>query len=109
METLCDKPNCQCPALKEVWLIAVADCGIVAHVRAFADAKAAITALDAYLAENNGYSGPADIQAIRRWLREYGENLSVEITCQRWGEGATGRVNRPTQQKGHTNGQDQVV
>ena len=75
-------------AVKEVWLIAVADRGIVARIQAFADAKAAITALAAYLAENNGYAGRADIRAIHRWLRRHDENLSVEITCQRWDEGA---------------------
>jgi hypothetical protein len=72
--------------MKEVWLVAVADRGIVAHVRAYADAKTAIKALAAYLAEFNEYAGPADIRAIRRWLRRHDETLSVEITCQRWKE-----------------------
>ncbi len=78
--------------VKEVWLVAVADRGIVAHVHAFANAKAAITALAAYLTEYNGYAGPANIRAIRRWLRRHDENLSVEITCQRWDEGAAAGV-----------------
>jgi hypothetical protein len=72
--------------VKEVWLVAVADRGIVAHVQAYADAKTAITALATYLAEFNGYAGPANIRAIRRWLRQHDENLSVEITCQAWKE-----------------------
>jgi hypothetical protein len=71
---------------KELWLVAVADRGIVAHVQAYADAKTAIKALAAYLAEFNDYAGPADIRAIRRWLRQHDENLSVEITCQAWKE-----------------------
>jgi hypothetical protein len=70
--------------VKEVWLVAVADRGIVAHVQAYADAKTAIAALAASLAEFNEYAGPADIRAIRRWLRRHDENLSVEITCQKW-------------------------
>jgi hypothetical protein len=74
--------------MKEVWLVAVADRGIVAHVYAYPDAKAAIKELAAYLAENNGYAGPKDIRAIRRWLHRHDENLSVEITCQRWDKGA---------------------
>ena len=69
---------------KEVWLVAVADRGIVAYVHACADAKTAIKALAAYLTEFNDYSGPAKIRAIRRWLRQHDENLSVEITCQPW-------------------------
>ena len=60
-------------SIKEVWLIAVADRGIVAHVRAFASAKAAIKALADYLAEYNGYTGPADIRAIHRWLKRHDE------------------------------------
>jgi len=71
---------------KEVWLVAIADRGIVAHVHAYADAKTAITALATYLAEFNDYVGPAKIRAIRRWLRQHDENLSVEITCQAWKE-----------------------
>ena len=72
--------------MKEVWLVAVADRGVVVHVHAYADAKTAIKALAAYLAEFNEYTGPADIRAIRRWLRQHNENLSVEITCQAWQE-----------------------
>jgi hypothetical protein len=71
---------------KEVWLVAVADRGVVVHVHAYADAKAAIKALAAYLAEFNEYAGPANIRDIRRWLRRHEENLSVEITCQAWKE-----------------------
>ncbi len=72
--------------VKEVWLVAVADRGIVVNVRAYADAKTAIKALAAYLAEFNDYAGPADIRAVRRWLRRHDERLSVEITCQAWKE-----------------------
>jgi len=71
---------------KEVWFVAIADRGIVAYVHAYADAKTAIKALATYLAEFNGYAGPANIRAIRRWLRRHDENLSVEITCQAWKE-----------------------
>ncbi len=80
--------------LKEIWLIAVADRGIVAHIQAFANAKAAITALATYLTEYNGYAGPANIRAIHRWLKRHDETLSVEITCQRWDEGAKAGVRR---------------
>ena len=72
--------------VKEVWLVAVADRGVVVHVQAYADAKSALTSLASYLAEYNGYKGPANIRAIRRWLRRHDENLSVEITCQAWQE-----------------------
>ena len=66
--------------------MAIADRGIVSHVQAYADAKTAIKALATYLVEFNEYTGPADIRAIRRWLRRHDENLSVEITCQPWKE-----------------------
>ena len=71
---------------KELWLVAIADRGVVAHVQAYTDAKTAIKALAAYLAEFNDYAGPAHIRAVRRWLRRHDENLSVEITCQAWKE-----------------------
>ena len=64
--------------------MAIADRGVVVHVHACADAKSAIKALAACLAENSGYAGPADIRAIRRWLRRHDETLSVEITCRPW-------------------------
>ena len=70
--------------VKEVWLVAIADRGIVAHVRAYADAKDAVTGLASHLSEYSGYEGPSDIRAIRRWLKEHDETLSVEITCQPW-------------------------
>ena len=71
---------------RELWLVAVADRGVVVHVHAYADAKTATQALASYLAEFNEYKGPAGIRAIRRWLREHDENLSVEITSQPWQE-----------------------
>jgi len=49
---------------KEVWLVAVADRGIVAYVHACADAKTAINALAALL--------DAHRSSVRRWLREAG-------------------------------------
>jgi hypothetical protein len=66
--------------VKEVWLVAVADRGIVVHIHAYADAKTAIAGLASHLSEYNGYDGPAKIKAIRRWLRQHDETLSVEIT-----------------------------
>ena len=72
--------------VKEVWIVAVADRGVIVHVKAYADAKTAMTALASYLAEQDGYKGPANIRAIRLWLRRHDENLSVEITCQAWNE-----------------------
>jgi len=72
--------------VKEVWLVAVADRGVVVHVQAYADAKSALTNLGSYLAEYNSYEGPANVRAIRRWLRRHDENLSVEIACQAWTE-----------------------
>jgi len=70
--------------VKEVWIVAIADRGVVVHVQAYPDAKSALTSLVSYLAEYNGYKGPANIRAIRRWLSRHDENLSVEITCKAW-------------------------
>ncbi len=70
-------------ALQEgLWILAVADRGIVAHVRAYPDETAAQRGLAAYLRKYHEYKGPNNAQTVRDWLETHDENLSVEIVHQ---------------------------
>ena len=62
-----------------LWILAVADRGIVVHVRTYPDETAAQRGLAAYLRKYHGYKGSNDDQAILDWLETHDENLSVEI------------------------------
>lgn len=59
--------------------MAVADRGLVSHAEAFRTRKAAEEGIANYLKENECYGGSGSMRAIRRWLREHDERLSVEI------------------------------
>ena len=65
-----------------LWILAVADRGIVAHVRAYSDETAAQRGLAAYLRKYNGYKGSNNAQTVQEWLETHDENLSVEIVHQ---------------------------
>jgi hypothetical protein len=67
---------------RPVWVLAVADRGVVVHLGVFRKRKVAEEGLVDYLRTYHGYSGPGDRKAVRRWLREHDENLSVEISEQ---------------------------
>ncbi len=64
------------------YILAVADRGLVSHAEAFRTRKAAEEGLVNYLRENECYDGSGSMRAIRRWLREHDERLSVEIVEQ---------------------------
>jgi len=64
---------------RPVWVLAVADRGVVVHLGVFRKRKDAEEGLVDYLRTYHGYSGRSDRKAVRRWLREHDENLSVEI------------------------------
>jgi hypothetical protein len=64
---------------RPVWVLAVADRGVIAHLAVFRKRKDAEEGLVDYLRAYQGYAGPTDRKAVRRWLREHDERLSVEI------------------------------
>ena len=67
---------------KQLWLVAIADKGIVVYTKAYPNANAAIKAVAEYLKDCQRYQGPADSQAIYDWLEQHDENLSVAVVCQ---------------------------
>jgi len=64
---------------KRVWVLAVADRGIVVHGGAFISRRKAVSGLAEYLRANEGYDGPADRPRISDWLAEHDERLGVDI------------------------------
>jgi hypothetical protein len=64
---------------KRVWVLAVADRGIVVHGGAFVSNRKAIQGLVEYLRTNEDYTGPADMPAVSDWLAEHDERLGVDI------------------------------
>ena len=67
---------------KQLWLVAIADKGVVVYTKAYPDENAATNGLAAYLREYHQYDGPDDSQLIHQWLGRHDENLSVSIVCQ---------------------------
>jgi hypothetical protein len=65
--------------LKRVWVLAVADRGIVVHGGAFRTRRSAIAGLVEYLKANEDYDGPADMPSISDWLADHDERLGVDI------------------------------
>ena len=63
----------------KLWLLAVADRGIIAHVQAYSSKTDAEKGLVKYLRQYHGYKGPAKAEAVQHWLQEHDEYLSVEV------------------------------
>ena len=61
------------------YILAIADRGLVSHAEVFRTRKAAEEGLTKYLRENECYEGSGSMRAMRRWLKEHDERLSVEI------------------------------
>lgn len=64
---------------KRVWVLAIADRGIVVHGQAYGRRLQAVQGLAEYLKSNEDYTGPAQMPAISDWLAEHDERLSVEL------------------------------
>jgi hypothetical protein len=67
------------PKRKRIWVLAVADRGIIVHGGGFVSKRKAVEALTEYLTANEGYSGPSDMPSISDWLAEHDERLGVDI------------------------------
>ena len=67
---------------KKVWVLAIADKGIIAHVQTFHCKSEAQKGLLAYLRSYEQYQGTDDFEEALQWVAEHDERLSVEIVCQ---------------------------
>ena len=65
-----------------LYILTIADRGLVSHAQAFCTRKAAEEGLIKYLKENESYREREEVDAVWRWLEEHDERLSVEITEQ---------------------------
>jgi hypothetical protein len=65
-----------------VWILAIADKGIIAHVTAYNSKAEAEKGMVEYLREHENYDGQDDVETAYKWLAEHDERLSVEITQQ---------------------------
>jgi len=64
---------------RQVWVLAIADKGLIACAKAFSSKENAEKALAEYLRCNENYNGPDDISKVWDWLAEHDERLSVEL------------------------------
>ena len=67
------------PRRKTVWVLAVADRGVVVHGGAFRTRRKAVQDLVEYLRANDDYTGPSDMPSVSDWLAEHDERLGVDI------------------------------
>jgi len=67
---------------RKLWILAVADRGIIAHIRACKSKTEAEKAMVEYLQKNENCSCANDINLAYLWLNEHDERLSVEIAEQ---------------------------
>jgi len=65
-----------------VWILAIADRGIIAHVTAYNSKAEAEKGMVEYLREYECYDCVGDVNLAYLWLAEHDERLSVEITPQ---------------------------
>ena len=64
---------------KKVWVLAIADRGIVVEGQAFGSQRKAIQGLAKYLKVHEGYDGGADMAEVSEWLAEHDERMGAEI------------------------------
>lgn len=83
---LCERINTcyEVPASrqKKDWVVVVTDKCRVVHIRAYSSKTAARSGLFKYLREQHDYDGRENLRAVRGWIKEHGERLSVNIVQQ---------------------------
>jgi len=96
IEGPCDQKRALCAACQEaydwgvqhgrmtsrpqrVWVLAVADMGLVVHSGAFRTRRKAVQGLAQYLRVYQGYRGPAAMPSISDWLAQQAQDLGVDI------------------------------
>lgn len=71
-----------------IYILSIADRGLVSQAQAFRTRQAAEEGLIKYLKKAESYDGPDEIDAVWHWLDEHDERLSVEIIEQQGDLGA---------------------
>lgn len=67
---------------EKLWVLVVADAGVLSHVWLSRSKSGVEKNLLKYLRHYHGYKGKYDIKAAYKWLREHDEYLSVSIRQQ---------------------------
>ena len=67
---------------KKDWFVVLTDKCKVVHVRAYGSKTAARNGLFEYLREHRAYDGRETLRAVKGWLKEHDEHLSVNIVQQ---------------------------
>ena len=66
-----------------VWIVAVADRGVIEHVRVFPTQAKAQKDLAAHLHRYHDYPGSHKMEELSAWLDQHNERLSAQISCQK--------------------------
>jgi hypothetical protein len=64
---------------RRVWVLAIADRGMVVFGKGYPGKAKAVQGLAEYLKTNEDYTGPAAMPSISDWLAEHDERLSIEL------------------------------
>ena len=67
---------------QKVWVLAIAEKGIITYIQTYQRRREAQKGLLAYLRQYERYQGEDDYTEALQWVAEHDERLSVEITCQ---------------------------
>jgi len=65
--------------LKSVWVLAVADRGVIVYGGVFRTKRKAVAGLVEYLKANEDYDGPSDMPSVSDWLAEHDARLGADI------------------------------
>ena len=84
MKKRCTGTRCACRDAEQgqLWILAIADRGIIVHAQAYPNEHKARAALATYLRKHESYEGPNKQEAVDAWLGSHDERLSAEIICQ---------------------------
>ena len=66
-----------------VWIVTVADRGVIEHVRACSTQTKAQKDLAAHLRRYHEYRGSRKMEELSAWLDQHNERLSAQISCQK--------------------------
>jgi hypothetical protein len=80
----------------ELWLVAIADRGLVAYIKSYGSEPLAMKGVASYLRTHHGYRGQLTREEVNAWLEENDERLSVEVICQKRISDARQFHDRPT-------------
>ena len=64
---------------RSLWVLAVADRGVVVHGGVFRTKRKAVAGLVGYLKANEDYDGPSDMPRVSDWLAQHDERLGADI------------------------------